>query len=110
MTDKPLDLKVGDRVDLWFKQDGTDHLAARIALASATSSTQGANQASHQEGQPSNVASTGSPKTSQPSSRPGVGTDAQGKLPKTASDLPLVGMIGLAALCGVLLLRFTVRT
>jgi len=122
MTDKPLDLKVGDHVDLWFKQDSSDHLAARIALASAGSSsatksdssgaspsTQSANQASNQETAPSNTTSASSTNASQPSSQPEVGTAAHGKLPKTASDLPLIGIIGLAALCGVLLLRFAVR-
>jgi len=143
MTDKPLDLKVGDRVDLWFKQDASNHLAARIALASSdtssatsdqqgaatsqpasstdnsatntqpsanTPSTDSASQVSNQGSQPSSDTSADSKNMSQPSSQAEGGTASHGKLPKTASELPLIGIIGLAALFGVLLLRFTVRT
>jgi hypothetical protein len=157
MTDKPLDLKVGDHVDLWFTQHGHDHLATRIALAGVegTSSQTGgaggmgttspasdtASQASSQESQPANPTSTGSMttsasptsesasqvssqetqptdattassvNTSQPSgSQAEVGTAPRGNLPKTASELPLVGVIGLVALCAALMLRFTVKS
>jgi len=153
MTDKPTDLKVGDRVDLWFKQDHSDHLATRIALAASggdksadstgssgsastsqptsdsasqaspqqpTSDTasqpapqqpnpDSANQAPSTEAQQPSASSAGSLSTSQTSGQAEGKAQPRSSLPKTGSPLPLIGLIGLVALCAALMLRFTLK-
>jgi len=141
MTDKPTGLKVGDRIDLWFKQDHSDHLATRIALAAsggdksadstgssgAASTSQptsdtasqpapqqpnpdSASQAPSTDAQQPSASSAGSLSTSQTSGQAEEKAQPRSALPKTGSPLPLIGLIGLVALCAALMLRFTLRS
>ena len=48
---------------------------------------------------------TTAPATAEPSAKTTVGTSGHRHLPKTASELPMVGLIGLFALGGALALR-----
>jgi hypothetical protein len=130
MTDQPLDLKVGDHIDLWFTQAGNAHLATRIALATTMpSSTSGrddqsaepgsppasaalnhsANRASNPAGQSSSTVATDHPATSKSTGEAATTSASKQHLPKTASELPLIGLIGLAALGVALMLRFAFK-
>jgi cobalamin biosynthesis Mg chelatase CobN len=155
-TDKPLDLKAGDQVDIWYRMEGSDRVATRVAHAespssSSSSSTYGSASGSADTGSSdmssgssagsqepaanpvttgsqepqsnsqgaAEPAATGSESSSmgeassnsaaQPANGSASSTATSGQLPKTASDLPLIGLIGLLALAGAIGLRLFFR-
>ncbi|MGE5236768.1 MAG: hypothetical protein ACM3O7_10500 [Acidobacteriota bacterium] len=133
-TSQPASLAVGDRVEVWFKSVNHVRMATRIALApeqsgatgtgagqdmsaaaNPRSDTQGAGQASSAAGPQETSAATGSVSRAQEAPESGslpAGTSqaaARSTLPHTASDLPLVGLIGLLALGGAVALRFAAK-
>ncbi|MDD5562705.1 MAG: hypothetical protein PHQ91_03245 [Thermoanaerobaculaceae bacterium] len=65
-TEKPAELKAGDRVDLWFTQDGDQRRAVRVALAAAAGpSSSGATEPPAASVPPD----TGAPATGQPAAQ-----------------------------------------
>jgi hypothetical protein len=108
-TEIPHGLKAGDAVDLWFTGTGGGLHATRVALA--TKSTQPAATTSAASTSRKSAAGASSPAGEKaPSVAESAGSAAsQEKLPGTASPLPLIGVLGLAALASVLLLRFVAR-
>jgi hypothetical protein len=132
-TDQPANLRVGERVNVWFESAGGVHMATRIGLAAEggassaatddpTTSASGPATNSSSAGQASTAtestaAANTASSTNSEQKAPDHGkrspsssqTNASGKLPQTASDLPLVGVIGLGALGAAVVLRFAFK-
>lgn len=124
-TQMPRTLSAGDPVDLWFKSDNGSMVATRLALAvsadqPATTSLDASAPASPAENasspsQRSSTATYGSsngqqPATAGPAASTAAPQAAHGKhLPKTGSPLPLIGLLGVAALVAAFALRFVVK-
>jgi hypothetical protein len=136
-TELPQGLKADDKVDLWFSDNNGSPLATRVAMAvsadqptgsnesassasqsPATSASSSSDQATASDnGSSEQSATTGNASSAEPSAstaEPANSTAAakgahRENLPKTGSPLPLIGLLGLAALASVLVLRFAVR-
>lgn len=124
-TQMPSTLSAGDPVDLWFKSDNGSMVASRLALSvssdqparasSDTSAPASSGENASSPSQPSSTAAYGSSSDQQAST---AGSSAsttapratQGQhLPKTGSPLPLIGLLGVAALIAAFALRFVVK-
>jgi hypothetical protein len=131
----PQGLKVGDNVDVWFTNHNGSLLATKVALAAGADQSSGtygsaatsqpANQSADNSQSSSAAASDSSDQAdmsdsstsasqsasaTQPANATSAATTAnRTKLPKTASPLPLIGLIGLAALASAFALRFALR-
>ncbi len=113
-TDMPTGLRVGDRVSVWFNESNGTRPATRVALAATGSSStdEGAGQGSTTASASSTTSATGtmgesSTSQAQPKTAAAAGTK---HLPRTASQLPLVGLIGLLALATAVVMRFALRS
>jgi cobalamin biosynthesis Mg chelatase CobN len=106
-TQMPRTLKTGDPVDLWFTSENGSMVATRVALAvsgeeHATTSSDNSATASSGENNASSQ--------SQPASTAASTAAQQGQhLPKTGSPLPLIGLLGVAALVAAFALRFVLK-
>ncbi len=124
-TQMPRTLSAGDPVDLWFKSDNGSMVATRLALAvsadqPATTSSDTSAPASPAENTPSpsqrsSTATYGSSNGQQPTTAGSAASTAAPQaahgqhLPKTGSPLPLIGLLGVAALVAAFALRFVVK-
>jgi hypothetical protein len=72
---------------------------------SAPASDQRPSRTMDQSAQPATPSSTAAAETSDRHEKTAVGTSGRSSLPKTASELPMIGLIGLFALGGALALR-----
>ena len=124
-TQMPRTLSAGDPVDLWFKSDNGSMVATRLALAvsadqPATTSSDTSAPASPAENasspsQRSSTATYGSSNGQQPTTAGSAASTAAPQaahgqhLPKTGSPLPLIGLLGVAALVAAFALRFVVK-
>lgn len=133
-SDKPAGLRNGDKVEVWYRVAGNDRFVTRIEIAeSATSTSTGSSQPagsgyssmpttaetspmSESSSEPSKLGlgepSSSTPISSDDMSQQAAGQDVseQRRLPQTASQVPLLGVIGLLALAGALTLRFVFRS
>ncbi|TAM47823.1 MAG: LPXTG cell wall anchor domain-containing protein [Acidobacteria bacterium] len=100
-TQMPRTLSAGDPIDLSFKSDDGSLVATRLALAVSADQPATAASGSPSEEQAS-TAGTATPATAPQAAH------AQ-HLPKTGSPLPLIGLLGAAALIAAFALRFIVR-
>lgn len=122
-TQMPRTLSAGDPIDLSFKSDNGALVATRLALAvsadqPATTSPDNSAPAAPGEkasssSQASPTAAYGSSSDQQASTATPASTAApqahEQRLPKTGSPLPLIGLLGVAALVAAFALRFVVR-
>jgi hypothetical protein len=135
---RPAELRNGDRVDVWFANKNGERIVSRIDTAAANSSSANkpstdsapvpssdttgsapvADPSTQQSSAPMASTST-APADQQPvpaaGQQPGDSTSTSQaapkakRLPQTASSLPLIGLIGLAALGVAGVLRFAAR-
>ena len=117
-TAMPKGLSADNRVDLWCRSDNGSLLATRVALAVSADQPGEANeaaampQASGGSATSATEASgvTGAKAQGEPASTAPAASNAhQGRLPKTGSPLPLIGLLGVAALVSAFVLRFVMR-
>ncbi len=125
-TDMPAGLRTGDRVSIWFSREGGNRQATRVALAEASDasseqpstasttesgSSTGGNTSSASTASTTGTSSPSSTVTNPSSNQPEAATSGAHSqtLPKTASQLPLVALIGLAALVAAVALRFVLK-
>ncbi len=124
-TDLPTGIRVGDRVSVWYTESNGNRPATRVALAeTGGSSSMGTESAT--TGSASRPSDEGQGSSSAQSTTPATGTTAQSSgeqtqpaaavatetkhLPRTASPLPLIGLVGLVALTMALVVRFALRS
>ncbi|HVN75124.1 MAG TPA: hypothetical protein VMT19_02320 [Thermoanaerobaculaceae bacterium] len=128
-TDMPAGLRAGDRVTVWFNRQGSNRQAARVALAATSGSeseqpgagstaesgsSAGGTMTSASASSAAPATGTSSTSTSVPTSSPSstqpASSDGHSKtLPKTASPLPLLGLIGIVALVAAAALAFVLK-
>ncbi len=124
-TQMPGTLRAGDPVDLWFKTDNGSMVATRLALAvssdqpattsSDTNAPASPSENASSQSQPSSTAASASSSGQQASMAGTAASTAAPQaahaqhLPKTGSPLPLIGLLGVAALIAAFALRFVAR-
>jgi hypothetical protein len=108
-TEIPQGLKAGDAVDLWFTGTGGGLHATRVAPATESNQSAATTSAASTSRKPAAGASSPAGEKARSVAESAGSAAPQEKLPGTASPLPLIGVLGLAALASALLLRFVFR-